>query len=75
MKKPILIVIAGPNGSGKTSITSKILEHKWVEECVYINPDEIARDLFVDWNNVEAVLSAAKYAAQLREDCLEKKKA
>lgn len=24
-KKPVLIVIAGPNGSGKTSVTSKIL--------------------------------------------------
>jgi predicted ABC-type ATPase len=72
MKKPILIVIAGPNGSGKTSITSRILEHEWVEECVYINPDEIARDKFGDWNNVDAVLNAAKYAAQLREECLEK---
>jgi predicted ABC-type ATPase len=74
MKKQILIVIAGPNGSGKTSITSRILEHEWVEECVYINPDEIARDKFGDWNNVDAVLSAAKYAAQLREECLEKNK-
>ena len=25
--KPVLIVIAGPNGSGKTSVTSKILHH------------------------------------------------
>ena len=24
---PVLIVIAGPNGSGKTSVTSKILHH------------------------------------------------
>jgi predicted ABC-type ATPase len=72
MKKPILIVIADPNGSGKTSITSRILEHEWVEECVYINPDEIARDKFGDWNNIDAVLNAAKYAAQLREECLEK---
>jgi predicted ABC-type ATPase len=74
MKKPILIIIAGPNGSGKTSITSRILEHEWVEECVYINPDEIARDKFGDWNNVDAVLNAAKYAEQLREECLEKGK-
>jgi uridine kinase len=26
--KPVLIVIAGPNGSGKTSITKQILKHK-----------------------------------------------
>lgn len=31
MKKPVLIVIAGPNGSGKTSITSKILQHEWAQ--------------------------------------------
>ena len=30
MKKPVLIVIAGPNGSGKTSITHKILQHDWM---------------------------------------------
>jgi predicted ABC-type ATPase len=27
--KPELIVIAGPNGSGKTSVTQKFLHHEW----------------------------------------------
>lgn len=34
--KPVLIVIAGPNGSGKTSVTSKILHHEWLEDSEYI---------------------------------------
>ena len=40
--KPVLIVIAGPNGSGKTTITSKILRHEWLEGAVYVNPDQVA---------------------------------
>ena len=74
MKKPILIIIAGPNGSGKTSITHKILQHEWLENCVYINPDNIARDIFGDWNSYEAVLNAAKLATKMREDCLNENK-
>lgn len=73
IESPKLIIIAGPNGSGKTSVTSKILEHKWIEGCTYINPDNIARDDFGDWNSPEAVLKAVKKAAELREECLVKK--
>ncbi len=72
-KKPILIVIAGPNGSGKTSITHKILKHEWVENCIYINPDEIARDEFGDWNSREAIINAAHLAEEIRESCIKNK--
>lgn len=68
---PVLIVIAGPNGSGKTSITSKILHHEWLEDSEYINPDNVARELFGDWNNQESVLKAANYCNEWRERCLE----
>lgn len=37
--RPVLIVIAGLNGSGKTSVTSKILHHEWLEDSEYINPE------------------------------------
>jgi predicted ABC-type ATPase len=68
--KPILIVIAGPNGSGKTSVTNQILKHEWVEGCVYINPDVIAQEQFGDWNSPEAVMKAAEFATKKRENCL-----
>ena len=68
--KPVLIVIAGPNGSGKTSITSQILHHEWVEDSVYINPDIIAQEKFGDWNSKEAIMQSVKYCEELREQCL-----
>lgn len=73
IEQPKLIIIAGPNGSGKTSVTDKILEHQWIENCVYINPDNIAQDDFGDWNSPEAVIKAANRAAELREECLLKR--
>lgn len=71
--KPKLVIIAGPNGSGKTSVTGKIMEHQWIENCIYINPDNIAQDDFGDWNSLEAVIKAANRAAELREEYLLKK--
>ena len=68
--KPRLIVVAGPNGTGKTSITEQLLRHEWMGGCVYINPDFIARDEFGDWNAPDAVFKAATRAAELREQCL-----
>lgn len=72
--RPVLIVIAGPNGSGKTSVTSKILHHEWLEDSEYINPDNVAKDLFGDWNNQESVLKAANYCNEWRERCLAERK-
>lgn len=68
--RPVLIIIAGPNGSGKTTITSKILRHEWMEDAVYINPDQVAQDRFGDWNSLDAVMQAAQYCEELREACL-----
>lgn len=70
LHKPVLIVIAGPNGSGKTTITSKILRHEWMEDAVYVNPDIIAQEKFGDWNSQEAVMKSVRYCEELREQCL-----
>lgn len=72
--KPVLIVIAGPNGSGKTTITTKILRHEWMEDAVYVNPDQVAQERFGDWNSKEAVMQAVQYCEDRREDCLRRGK-
>jgi predicted ABC-type ATPase len=68
--KPRLIVVAGPNGTGKTSITEQLLRHEWMNGCTYVNPDFIARDDFGDWNSPHAVIQAARKAERLRETCI-----
>ncbi len=72
--KPVLIVIAGPNGSGKTTVTEQILRHEWMEDAVYINPDIIAQERFGDWNSVDAVSKSIIYCEELREECLRVRK-
>ena len=74
MRKPVLIVIAGPNGSGKTSTTRLVIKHEWAEQCVYINPDEIAQSKFGDWNDVNAVRQAVEYCEEWREQLLREHK-
>jgi len=43
-QKPRLLVIAGPIGAGKTTVTERGVAHEWFAGCQYINPDFIARD-------------------------------
>ncbi len=74
MIKPVLIVIAGPNGSGKTSTTRLVIKHEWAEQCVYINPDEIAQSLFGDWNDAKAVRQAVEYCETWREQLLQERR-
>ena len=70
VERPRLLVVAGPNGSGKTSVTEQGLRHEWFRDCLYINPDNIARDRFGDWNAPEAILKAAQLAENMREEAL-----
>ena len=52
-KKPTLCVVAGPNGSGKTTTTVQLLNNEWTADSLYINPDNIAQEMFGDWNSPE----------------------
>ncbi len=71
--KPVLLVIAGPNGAGKTTVTARLRQDRWSEGVEYLNPDEIARDRFGDWNAPEAVLAAAQWTQARREELLEQR--
>jgi predicted ABC-type ATPase len=75
-RRPELVVIAGPNGSGKTTITTKVVTEwtDWIDGSAYINPDNIARDLFGDWNSPDAVIKAAHHAESERERLLREQK-
>jgi predicted ABC-type ATPase len=68
--KPALLVIAGPNGAGKTTVTTRLREERWSEGVEYLNPDEVARDRFGDWNSPAAVLDAARWVDARREELL-----
>lgn len=71
--KPVLCIVAGPNGSGKTSTTIQLLSNEWTSDSIYINPDNIAQELYGDWNSPDAVKKAANRATELRYECLNKK--
>ena len=71
---PSLCVIAGPNGSGKTTTTQQLLANEWTADSLYINPDAIAQECFGDWNSQEAVMKAAQFATAQRYECLEQKR-
>ena len=73
-RKPTLCVVAGPTGSGKTTTTVQLLNNEWAADSLYINPDNIAQEMFGDWNSPEAVMKAAEYATNLRYLCLEQKR-
>ena len=69
-KKPVMCIVAGPNGSGKTTTTEQLLKNEWGADSLYINPDNIAQEQYGDWNSADAVLKAAQTATGQRYECL-----
>ena len=69
-QKPTLCVVAGPNGSGKTTTTELLLANEWGADSLYINPDNIAEQEFGNWNSSEAIMKAALRATELRYQCV-----
>lgn len=72
--RPVLLVIAGPNGSGKTTITRRLQQDHWSEGVEYLNPDDIAQERFGGWNDGNAIKKAAEWTGQRREELLAKHK-
>jgi predicted ABC-type ATPase len=71
---PALLVVAGPNGAGKTTVTVRLRDEHWSEGLEYLNPDDVARDRFGDWNSPDAVLAAARWTDARREELLRAQK-
>ena len=64
MLKPRLVILAGANGCGKTTLKKTILAHQWTEGCEFINPDDIAKEVYGGYNEA-AFLKAQKYSTDL----------
>ncbi len=72
--KPLLLVVAGPNGTGKTEITEIVRQKfNWTNGLVEVNPDNIAQKEFGNWNDPTAIRKAAQRADEIREECLIKR--
>lgn len=67
---PRMLVIAGPNGSGKTTFARTYVARNLLSGDIYVNPDDIAQKIFGDWNSPDAVVKAARESDRIRNDRL-----
>jgi predicted ABC-type ATPase len=67
LAEPFLLMIAGPNGSGKTSLTQWLRKNDF-DFGQYINPDDIAEELEGTYD--ARVAEAQQIADRRREECL-----
>lgn len=67
----ILVVLAGPNGSGKTSLYDEVVESPYFPE-VFVSPDAVvASEKFADLPTIrDQYIAAMQYCEQYRVDAL-----
>lgn len=68
-RQPNLLILAGPNGSGKTTFAALLQEHDWGRSCVNINADALAQELG-DWNDVSCIQQAQQLVSQQLQKAL-----
>ena len=68
--RPSMLIVAGPNGSGKTTVARSLFRRIWTRDSTYINPDIIAQEKYRNWNSPKAIYQAAKDAVTIRNQCL-----
>lgn len=71
-RQPVLIVLAGPNGSGKTTFATQLTQHKWGEGCLFLNADELAEELG-GWNDTDCVQKAQLMVREKLKEALDNK--
>jgi len=72
MSSPTFTIVAGPNGSGKTTFIQKHF-FKYIQDDLLINVDNIAQSMN-PLNNDEVKIKAARLAIKKRQSFLQEKK-
>ncbi|MBX3158941.1 MAG: zeta toxin family protein [Deltaproteobacteria bacterium] len=69
MAKSMMLVIAGPNGSGRTTLSSRLRIDKYSRGAELLDPDAVAREHFGDTSDA-AMVEAARWVTARREELL-----